>query len=89
MTDELPYEVRLPLAPYHFVWADAEPVDSAKSSTDTYTEERYFHSDGTQVVIRSYGDGSFHILSDRGPIQVDDNAQDWSSPQAISLVTLP
>lgn len=84
-----PFEVRLPLAPYRFQWSGSEPIECERVATEGYTEERYFHEDGTQVVIRSYQDGSLHILSDRAPILVEDRAQDWTSPQAMSVVSLP
>ena len=64
-----PYELKLPLAPYRFVWRDEPAVDAAKTATELFTEERYTHADGTTTIIREYrADGSFHILSDRGEI---------------------
>ena len=48
------YELRLPLAPYRFVWRDEAPVDAEKDATDGYTEERYTHADGTRTIIREY-----------------------------------
>ena len=53
------YELRLPLAPYRFVWRDDAAVDADKHATDSYTEERYRHADGTHTIIREYrADGS-------------------------------
>jgi len=87
---EYPYELRLPLAPYRFVWSGEAAVDAEKRSTEQYTEERYTHQDGTVVVIRAYrADGSFHVMSDRGAIELIDNAADPFAPEAISLVRLP
>ncbi len=67
MTTPYPYQLRLPLAPYRFVWRDEAAVDAEKDATDAYTQERYVHADGTSTVIREYrADGSYHIMSDRG-----------------------
>jgi hypothetical protein len=88
--DKYPYELRLPLAPYRFVWRDEPAVAAEKSASPLYTEERYTHADGTVVVVRAYNaDGSFHILSDRGEIEVIDNAQDPFAPDPVSVVRLP
>jgi hypothetical protein len=88
--DRYPYELKLPLAPYRFVWRDEAAVDAAKSATAQYTEERYTHADGSTTIIREYGaDGSFHILSDRGEIELIDNAQDPYAPDPVSVVRLP
>ena len=85
-----PYELRLPLAPYRFVWRNEPAVAAEKSSSPLYTEERYTHQDGTVVIIRSYvADGSFHILSDRAEIELIDNANDPGAPDPVSLVRLP
>lgn len=85
-----PYELRLPLAPYRFEWIDQPAVDAEKLETDAFTEERYTHADGTVVIIRNYpADGSFHIMSDRGKIELVDNAGDYRSPQSVSIVKLP
>jgi hypothetical protein len=90
MTEGYPYEVRLQLAPYRFVWANEEPVDCEVRHTPLFNEERYRHADGTVVLIRSYlADGSFHLLSDRGEIEVVDHARDRNSPQPISVIRLP
>jgi hypothetical protein len=87
---DYPYELRLPLAPYRFVWRDEPAVDARKSATGLFTEERYTHSDGTTTIVRQYGaDGSFHILSDRGEIELIDNAQDPYAPDPVSVVRLP
>ena len=54
-----PYQLRLPLAPYRFVWRDDAAVEAAKDATDSYTQERYTHADGTSTIIREYrADGS-------------------------------
>jgi hypothetical protein len=85
-----PYELRLPLAPYRFVWANEAAVDCQKNQTESYSEERYTHADGSVVIIRSYpADGSFHIMSDRGEIELHDNAADYNAPVSVSLVKLP
>lgn len=85
-----PYELRLPLAPYRFEWAGEPAVDAEKRVTDVFSEERYTHADGSVVVIRNYpADGSFHIMSDRGKIELIDNAGDYRSPQSVSVVKLP
>ena len=84
------YELRLPLAPYRFVWRDEPAVDATKDATDLYTEERYRHADGTSTIIREYrADGSYLIMSDRGEIELIDNAQDPYSPDPVSVVRLP
>jgi hypothetical protein len=86
----LPYEIRLPLAPYEFVWANEPAIDCTKRQTPAFVEERYTHGDGSVVVIREYpADGSFHIMSDRGDIELVDNAGNRNSPQTISVVKLP
>ena len=85
-----PYQLRLPLAPYRFVWRDDAAVDAEKNSTGAYTEERYRHADGTSTVIREYrADGSYHIMSDRGEIELIDNANDPYAPDPVSVVRLP
>jgi hypothetical protein len=87
---QYPYQLRLPLAPYRFVWADDAAVDCASRRTPAYTEERYTHTDGTVVIIRNYdADGSFHLLSDRGEIELVDRAGDYRSPDPVSVVRLP
>jgi hypothetical protein len=84
------YELKLPLAPYRFEWRDEPAVDASKHATDGYTEERYRHADGTTVVIRCYrADGSFHILSDRGEIELIDNAGNPYAADPVSVVRLP
>jgi hypothetical protein len=84
------YELKLPLAPYRFEWRDEPAVAAAKAATDSYTEERYTHADGSTVIIRCYqADGSFHILSDRGEIELIDNAANPYSPDPVSVVRLP
>jgi hypothetical protein len=88
--DRYPYELKLPLAPYRFVWRDEPAVDAAKNATESFTEERYTHADGTTTIIREYrADGSFHILSDRGEIELIDNAQDPYAADPVSVVRLP
>jgi hypothetical protein len=90
MTVPYPYELRLPLAPYRFVWRDEAAVDADKDATDTYTQERYRHADGTVTIIREYrADGSYHIMSDRGEIELIDNAADPYAPDPVSVVRLP
>lgn len=90
MTEGFPYELRLPLAPYRFVWRDEAAVDARKQATGAYAEEWYTHSDGTTTVIREYrSDGTFHIMSNRGEIELVDNAQDPSAPDPVSVVRLP
>jgi hypothetical protein len=85
-----PYELRLPLAPYRFEWAGEAAVDAKKHVSETYSEERYTHADGSVVIIRNYpADGSFHVLSDRGEIELIDNAGNHRSPQSVSVVKLP
>jgi hypothetical protein len=90
VAEVLPYELRLPLAPYRFEWADQPAVDCSKLQTPAYIEERYTHADGSVVIIREYpADGSFHIMSDRGEIELFDHAGDYRSPQPVSIVRLP
>ena len=85
-----PYELKLPLAPYRFVWRDEPAVDAAKDANESYTEERYRHADGTTTIIRNYlADGSFHIMSDRGEIELIDNANNPYVPDPVSVVRLP
>jgi hypothetical protein len=85
-----PYQLKLPLAPYRFVWRGDAAVDAEKNATDSYTEERYRHADGTHTVIREYrADGSYHIMSDRGEIELIDNANDPYAPDPVSVVRLP
>ena len=84
------YELRLPLAPYRFVWANEPAVDCRVTHADLYDEEHYTHADGSFVRIRNYrADGSFHIVSDRGEIELTDHAADYRSPRAESEVRLP
>jgi hypothetical protein len=90
VAETYPYELRLPLAPYRFEWANEAAVDCARRHTESYSEERYTHRDGSVVIIRNYpADGSFHIMTDRGEIQLIDNASDYFSPTAVSIVRLP
>ena len=90
MSEGFRYELRLPLAPYRFIWRDEAAVDARKEATDAYAEERYTHADGTTTVIREYrSDGTFHIMSDRGEIELIDNAQDPFAPDPVSVVLLP
>ena len=71
MTSSYPYQLRLPLAPYRFVWRDDAAIDAEKDATGAYTQERYTHADGTSTIIREYrADGSYHIMSDRGEIEL-------------------
>lgn len=88
--DPYPYQLRLPLAPYRFVWRDDAAVDAEKEATDSYTQERYTHADGTSTIIREYrADGSYHIMSDRGEIELIDNANNPYAPDPVSVVRLP
>jgi hypothetical protein len=85
-----PYELRLPLAPYRFVWSKEAAVDCTKRETESFSEELYEHADGSVVIIRNYpADGSFRVMSDRGEIELVDNAGDYRSPQSVSVVRLP
>ena len=85
-----PYQLRLPLAPYRFIWRDDAAVDAEKDATDSYTQERYTHADGTSTIIREYrADGSYHIMSDRGEIELIDNANDPYAADPVSVVRLP
>lgn len=89
-TKTYPYELRLPLAPYQFEWAGVPAVDCKTRQTESFTEEFYTHADGTVVVIRNYpADDSFRVMSDRGQIELIDNAGDHRSPVTISIVRLP
>jgi len=48
------------------------------------------HADGTVTVIREYrADGSYHIMSDRGEIELIDNANDPYAADPVSVVRLP
>lgn len=90
MEESYPYELRLPLAPYRFVWAREAAIDCRTRHTPAFSEERYTHADGSVVIIRNYSaDGSFHLLSDRGAIEFIDNAGDHRSPNPVSVVKLP
>jgi hypothetical protein len=89
-TKAYPYELRLPLAPYRFVWASEPAADCETRQTATFSEELYTHADGSIVIIRNYpADGSFHVMSDRGEIELIDHATDHRSPQSVSVVKLP
>jgi hypothetical protein len=85
-----PYELRLPLAPYRFEWAGEAAVDCETRRTPSFSEERYTHADDTVVIIRNYpADGSFHLMSDRGEIELVDNARNYRSADPVSVVRLP
>jgi hypothetical protein len=85
-----PYELTLPLAPYRFIWRGEAAEDAERRQTDLFTEERYFHRDGTVVIVCQYiADGSFHVMSDRGAIELVDNANDLNAADPISVVRLP
>jgi hypothetical protein len=85
-----PYELRLPLAPYRFEWRDEPPVSAEKRAGEGYAEERYTHADGSTTIIREYSaDGSYHIMSDRGEIELVDNASDPYAASPISVVRVP
>jgi hypothetical protein len=86
----LPFRLTLPLAPYRFLWRDQPAVAAEKGATDLYSEERYTHADGTHTVIREYrADGSYLIMSDRGRIELIDNAANPYAPDPVSVVRLP
>ncbi len=90
MTSSYPYELKLPLAPYRFEWRDEPATGAAKQAGDGFAEERYTHADGTTTIIREYQvDGSYHIMSDRGEIELIDNAGNPCAPDPISVVRLP
>lgn len=90
MTTGYPYQLRLALAPYRFEWRHEPAVSAEKSATELYSEERYTHADGSVVVIRAYqADGSLLIMSDRGEIELIDNAQNPYAPDPVSVVKLP
>jgi hypothetical protein len=90
MAENYPFELRLPLAPYRFEWAGEPAVNCEKRQTPAFSEERYTHADDSVVIIRNYeADGSFHLMSDRGEIELIDNARDYRSPNPVSLVRLP
>lgn len=85
-----PFELRLPPAPYRFEWRDEPAVNADKNAGDGFSEERYTHADGSTTIIRHYGaDGSFHILSDRGEIELVDNAGDPYAASPVSVVRVP
>ena len=90
MTEQFPFELRLPLAPYRFEWRSEPAVDASKNATELFAEERYTHADGSVTVIREYrSDGTFHVMSDRGEIELIDNAHDPYAPDPVSVVRLP
>jgi len=90
MSTALPYQLRLPLAPYRFEWRDEAAVAAEKSATELYSEERYTHADGKMTIIREYhADGSLLIMSDRGEIELVDNAQNPYAADPVSVVKLP
>jgi len=90
VTEGFPFELRLPLAPYRFEWGTEAAVGASKNATDQYAEERYTHADGTVTVIREYrADGTFHVMSDRGEIELIDNAHDPYAADPVSVVRLP
>jgi hypothetical protein len=90
VTARFPYELKLPLAPYRLVWRGEAAVAAEKSATELYSEERYTHADGSVVIIREYrADGSLLIMSDRGEIELVDNAQNPYATDPVSVVKLP
>lgn len=90
MAEHYPYELRLPLAPYRFAWRDEPAVDAEKHASELFSEERYTHADGSVVIIREYSaDGSLLIMSDRGEIELVDNAQNPYAADPVSVVKLP
>ena len=45
---------------------------------------------GTRTIIREYrADGSYHLMSDRGEIELIDNASDPYAADPVSVVRLP
>jgi hypothetical protein len=90
MAGQYPYQLKLPLAPYRLMWRGEAAVSGQKSATDQYAEERYTHADGSVVIIREYrSDGSLQIMSDRGEIELIDNAQNPYAADPVSVVMLP
>jgi hypothetical protein len=72
------------------VWQNEPAVDAKRRDTADFAEECYLHADGTVVIVREYhADGSFLVMSDRGEIELVDNANDPYAPDPISLVRLP
>ena len=49
MPARYPYELKLPLAPYRFVWRDEPAVDAEKTATERFTQERYTHTERTRT----------------------------------------
>lgn len=87
---EFPYDLRLPLAPIRFVWAREAAVDCQVTETEHYSERRYTHADQSVVIIRQYRlDGSFRIMTNRGEIEVMDNANDPYARDPVTVVRLP
>lgn len=85
-----PHELRLPLAPYRFVWADEPAMSAERAATDSYNEDRYRHADGTTTIIREYwADGSFHVMSDRGEIELTGDVDNPYAAYPASVVRLP
>jgi hypothetical protein len=90
VADRIWHELKLPLAPYRMVWRGEAAVAAEKSATEQYSQERYTHADGSVVIIREYrADGSLHIMSDRGEIELVDNAQNPYATDPVSVVKLP
>lgn len=88
--EEFPYDLRLPPAPYRFVWRGEPAVSCQVRETLDFSERRYWYADGTVAIIRQYRlDGSFRVMSDRGEIELIDNARDIRSPDPVSVVRLP
>ena len=59
----------------------SDPSRSTRRRTAPTAEERYTHADGTRTIIREYrADGSYHLMSDRGEIELIDNASDPYAP---------
>jgi len=72
------------------IWRGEAAVAAEKRATDQYSEERYTHADGSVVIIREYrADGSLHIMSDRGEIELIDNAHNPYAGDPVSVVRLP
>ena len=60
-------------------------MDAHKNATESFTEERYTHADGTTTIIREHAlMARSSILSDRGEIELIDNAQATGTPRTRS-----
>ena len=83
MANGWPHELRLPLAPYRFVWRDEPAVSASKETTSSYTEERYRHADGTYLL--EPGDALFFDAAARhGPEELVE-----APMQYLSIIIYP